>query len=63
MLDSTTNFRVINRNYSKIILRSQITTIPHLKKKKKEKSHPIKEQVSRVCFHDNEFMHSQILSG
>lgn len=31
---STTSFRVdINRNYSKIILRSQITTIPHKKGK------------------------------
>lgn len=61
MLDNTANFRVINRNYSKIILRSQTTTIPHFLKK--EKSHPIREQVSCVCFHDNEFMHSQILSG
>lgn len=27
---------------------------------KREKSHPIKEKVSCICFHGNEFMHSQI---
>lgn len=54
---STASFRAdINRNYSKIILRLQITSIPH-----KKGENPLNQRkVSYICFHGNEFMHSLI---